>query len=518
MALFTTNIFIDILLILVTIFVFIKFYFTWSFSYWNRKGVETLPPSFPLGNATELFLRKVPTSDIFINVYNKMKQKDLKYCGFYFLTQPNFVLVDPELIKVILTKDFQYFTDRRIYANEETDPLSTNVLTLDGSKWKVRRSKISPAVTSGKMKMMFETLFNCTKELTAWMNQVAENQEVLDTKEILGRFTTDVIVSCGFGIECNSLKNPNSDFRKYGKKILGESPIDQLKNLIAMLVPKVFEIIKIPVMNTEATTFFMNIVKETIKYREENNVTRKDFLDLLIQLKHNVRIKDDDNVGELKSNDSEQLLTVEQIAAEAYLFFAAGFETSSTTLTFCFYELASNPDVQEKLRNEIKKTLANYNGELSYDAVMEMSYMDKCINETLRKYPPFPTIGRICTKNYKVPDSNVVIEKGTAIVIPISGIHYCPEYYPEPEKFDPERFSPENKSKRHHYTWLPFGEGPRNCIGMRFGLMQVKVGLAVLLKDYKFTVNSRTQTPLIMDPASFISTAKGGIWLNVVKI
>lgn len=87
------------------------------------------------------------------------------------------------------------------------------------------------------------------------------------------------------------------------------------------------------------------------------------------------------------------------------------------------------------------------------------------IIETLRKYPPIPTIFRICTEQYKIPDTNVVIDKDTIVQIPILGIHYDPEYYPDPDKFDPERFSLENKSQRHQYTWLPFGEGPRICIG-----------------------------------------------------
>jgi cytochrome P450 family 6 len=85
--------------------------------------------------------------------------------------------------------------------------------------------------------------------------------------------------------------------------------------------------------------------------------------------------------------------------------------------------------------------------------------------ETLRKYPPLPTLHRECTKRYEIPETNVVLEKGIQVVIPTLGIHYDPQYFPKPEVFDPERFSEEEKNKRHHYTYLPFGEGPRACIG-----------------------------------------------------
>jgi cytochrome P450 family 6 len=94
---------------------------------------------------------------------------------------------------------------------------------------------------------------------------------------------------------------------------------------------------------------------------------------------------------------------------------------------------------------------------------------DECpiryVTETLRKYPPVPTLNRECSKDYRIPGSHVTIEKGTQVVIPVEALQHDPQYYPEPDKFDPERFSEEAKNRRHHYVYLPFGEGPRLCIG-----------------------------------------------------
>jgi len=94
-------------------------------------------------------------------------------------------------------------------------------------------------------------------------------------------------------------------------------------------------------------------------------------------------------------------------------------------------------------------------------------------SETLRKYPPIPMLIRKCSKPYKIPGTDTVLEKGTSVTIPVAALHHDPKYYPEPERFDPERFSEEEKQKRHHYVYLPFGEGPRICIG-KFPTQQSK--------------------------------------------
>ncbi|KAH0821408.1 hypothetical protein GEV33_001383 [Tenebrio molitor] len=187
-------------------------------------------------------------------------------------------------------------------------------------------------------------------------------------------------------------------------------------------------------------------------------------------------------------------------------------------MTFALYEIATNPDLQEKLRNEINSVLANHDGKLTYAAMMEMSYMENVLYETLRKYPPLPFLTRECTKDYIVPNTTIKIKKGDSVAISVQALHNDPEYYPDPEKFDPERFSEENKKKRPDFTWIPFGAGPRHCIGLRFGMLQSKVGLTELLKNYRIKLSNKVQLPLQMDKQSFISSAEGGVWLDVEKL
>ncbi|KAF2882937.1 hypothetical protein ILUMI_23242 [Ignelater luminosus] len=522
MALLTEYWYKDLTVFFITILLSAIFYLKWVFGYWNRKNIITPTVSLPFGNASQVFAQTIPFGIEFKEIYLQMKPKGLPYCGYYFFTQPVLVVFDLELAKSIIIKDFSHFTDHATYSNEENDPLTGHLFSLKGQKWKNLRVKLTPTFTSGKMKMMFQSLLDCSRELIGFMDGVSKSREPVEIKEVVGRFTTDIIGTCAFGIECNSLKNPDSEFRRYGKKVFEVGFIETVKNLISVSAPQVLDALRIPLFSPEVAKFFIGVVKETVDSREKNNIIRNDFMHLLIQLRNNVKVRDDEIPGELKSGKNENgqgsTLTLEEITAQAFIFFLAGFETSSTTLTFCFYELVANPEIQEKLRLEIKDVLEKHDGKLTYNAIMEMTYMDWCVNETLRKYPPLSVLDRKCTRSYKLPNSDVVIDKGVQVFIPILGIQHDPEYYPDPERFDPERFNPENTVKRHPYTWLPFGEGPRACIGMRFGLMQTKVALAVLIENYKFSLNSKTPYPMVLETKSFILSPAGGVWLNVEKV
>lgn len=169
-----------------------------------------------------------------------------------------------------------------------------------------------------------------------------------------------------------------------------------------------------------------------------------------------------------------------------FVFFSAGFETSSTTLSYCLYELAldKNKHIQDEARREIRSTLDKYDGNLTYDAIHEMTYIDQIINglefqsnsmrfiricwsnrlvyivsEALRKHPPASNLIRVATKNYKVPNSHYTIPKGMMVLIPIYGIHHDPDYYENPEEFEPKRFTPEEVKMRPSCSFLPFGDG-----------------------------------------------------------
>lgn len=183
--------------------------------------------------------------------------------------------------------------------------------------------------------------------------------------------------------------------------------------------------------------------------------------------------------------ENEKILTIDEMMAQVFLFFLAGFETTSSALSFALYEIAKNKNIQDKLQNNIDMVMKQYEGSWSSQFFNDMKYLDKVCNETLRMYPSAPLVMRRANQNWKVPNNDYVIRKNTQIYISIYSIHHDSKYYPNPECFDPERFSPENIQNRAPFTYIPFGEGPKHCIGSRMGILQVKIGIVAVLSKFR---------------------------------
>ncbi|XP_036333116.1 cytochrome P450 6a22-like [Rhagoletis pomonella] len=492
------SIFIALLAIVIAlIFYFLKY----QQSYWRRRGVPHDEPSFPMGALKEWRHTK-SFYEVLAPVYEKFKGTG-PFCGIYFLIQPVVFVLDLELIKKILIKDFSNFQDRGVFHNEVEDPLTGNLFQLDGPKWSGLRKKLSPTFTSGKMKFMFPTVVEVAQEFIKVMGEKSKDapDNILEITDLQARYTADVIGSCAFGIECNSLRNPNAEFVKMGRKALIERRHGKLVDTFMESYPRLARKLNLCSLTKDVHDFYMGIVRETVEYRERNEVKRNDFMNILLEMKN--------------KNGEGDGLTVEEIAAQAFIFFLAGFETSSTTMGFALYELARQPEIQARLRREINEVLERHNNAFTYEAIHEMKYLDQVVSETLRKYPVLPWVERIAKADYDTGDSRYLIEKNMPIVILTYGIHHDPEYYPEPDRFDPERFTEEEINKRPSCTWLPFGDGPRNCIGLRFGKMQAFVGLALLLKNFKFSFAPQTQTKLSYNKENVLLSAEHGIHLRV---
>ncbi|KAL3273890.1 hypothetical protein HHI36_015315 [Cryptolaemus montrouzieri] len=499
------------------------------FKYWDDRKVQT-GKIWPLIKENILvFSGKSSIVEMVKKIYNNVE--GVRYIGIYQFNSPVLVLKSPEIIKQICVKDFDHFLDHRNpFAGGTKDLWSKNLLILKGQHWKNMRSTLSPSFTSSKIKSMFVLICNIADMYA--QHFVKKNEKIIEIefKDALTRYTNDVIANTAFGIQVDSLTDRENEFYLLGRESSNFSdPWKKFTFFIYQLSPSLARFLRIKIFPDKVNNFFLNLVKDTIKMREEQNIRRPDMLGLLIEARKGQR--KDTKTEEIKEasfavveehlekNDAKLDLTDFDIASQVFIFFFGGFETVSSAMCFMAHELAANPDVQRRLIEEIDDNKPS-SGAPSYETIANMTYLDMVVTETLRKWPINIATDRVVTKPYTIEpelpgEQPLHLEPNDNIMIPILAIHWDPQYYENPEKFDPERFSSENRKNIDPYTYLPFGVGPRNCIGSRFALLEMKAVFFYLLSYFEIVPVEKTNIPLKISKANITMTSENGFPLGL---
>ncbi|XP_070558876.1 cytochrome P450 3A31-like [Ptychodera flava] len=442
----------------------------------------------------------------------KMTQKYGKVFCWYEGRTPTITITDPKLLKEILVREFSKFQDRNHPMGSPKRPSVTTstLLRLNGKRWKDVRTIVSPAFSSGKIKEMSNLVNDITGRLMGVLEGYTVKGEPIEVFRVFGNYTLDVIATCAFGIETDCQGQLGSQFGDNARRLMLKSMNKNKAAFVFLAVcPSVVVLMRNWVTNTKPFRFFYRVLEDTLALRKDPGTERQDFLQMLLKAAEN-----GDEKGE-KSHitDSKTKLTEVEIMAQILVFLLAGYETTGVTLTFCAYELATHPEVQDKLIEEIDERLKGET-QLDLNAVQTLPYMEMVISETMRLYTPAPRFNRKCLQSCTINGIN--FRKGVVVDVPIYTIHHNPEYWPEPEKFKPERFTAEAKAERDPYTFLPFSHGPRSCIGMRFAQMEMKITLARILQKYRFKTCADTEIPLSLRPG-VVTTPMNGVMLTVVR-
>ncbi|XP_074063210.1 cytochrome P450 3A24-like [Macrotis lagotis] len=419
-----------------------------------------------------------------------------KTWGIFDGRQPLLAVMDPEIIKSVLVKEcYTIFTNHRNLGLSGI--LESAVSLAEDDQWKRIRTVLSPTFTSGKLKEMFPIIKRYGDVLVKNLQQDTEKIKSVTLKEIFGAYSMDVIVSTSFGIHVDSLNNKNDPFVREIQKFLKFNFLDPVLltiTLFPFLVP-LLDKLGVSIFPKKSVNFLANAVKKIKEERKKNpQKNRVDFLQLLM----------DSQTSKNSETDSHKDLSDEEVLAQAIIFIFGGYETTSSVLSFLFYNLATHPEIQEKLQKEIDEVLPNKEA-VTYDALVQMEYLDMVTNENLRLFPIAGRVERVAKKTVEI--NGLTIPKGAVVIAPAYALHRDPEYWPEPEEFRPERFSKKNKDGMNPYVYLPFGAGPRNCIGMRFALMSMKVATSCLLQEFSFKPCKETQIPMKLSNQPFLTPA-----------
>ncbi|XP_075677184.1 cytochrome P450 3A41-like [Dermatophagoides pteronyssinus] len=482
-------------------------------SYWSEHGVPSMRRIFLFGTDLELGFYDWPSATM------RRVRRYGKFFGGYQLLTPVLTIMDPELIKQVFIKDFHCYMDR-IQPRTYHELLNQNLLFSEAKKWKRMRSIASPSFTTGKLRAMTKTMNNCVDRLFNNLDKIIDQSNgQLETKKIVAGFTMDVIASAGFSTQMNENLGEDDLFFKSG---IGLFRSTFMRMLAVLTFPKfLLNLLNIRFLfSPESFEYFCNLTREIIRQRKTMKQKPVDLLQLMLEAEVDEKVIDDNNFDNLEATDDQsdeqapeiekknqssdkKKLTESEIIANSIFFLIAGFETTSSTISHCLFQLAWHPEIQQRVYEELKENLTDldYNSKEYYDKVMlYLPYFQAVVKETLRYYPPVTLLTRMVTAD-ETKLNDIPLKRGTIIHIPTHAIHHCEDYYPDPERFDPERFMPENKDKLVPYTYMPFGLGPRNCIGMRFAYQEVRLALSRIIMTYRFeTIPGVTQKVLSFGP------------------
>uniref|UniRef100_A0A8B9KPY2 unspecific monooxygenase n=1 Tax=Astyanax mexicanus TaxID=7994 RepID=A0A8B9KPY2_ASTMX len=398
-----------------------------------------------------------------------------KVWGIYDGRLPILMVLDPEMIKSIMVKDcYSVFTNRR----EMIGPFSDRLTVVKDEKWKRIRGSLSPFFTSGRLKEVQHHRFieNLKKR---------SPDDPVQIKDVFAPFSMDVVASASFSVDIDSINNPDEPFAAHFKNIFNFSFFSPLL-LILTLFPSAAGLlgkVGFKTFSKSDLEFFYTSLKKLKEQHNNMNHKRVDFLKLMIQSKIS------DNQTESVSDEQPvKGLTDHEILSQSFIFMVGGYETTSTALTFLLYNLATNPDCLNKLVEEIDETFP-HGAPVTYDALIKLEYLEMVINESMRLFPIAPRLERVCKKTIEL--NGITIPKDTLVAIPAYVLHRDPQLWESPEEFRPERFSPENNI--NPYLFMPFGLGPRNCVGMRFAQMIMKLVVVKLLQNFSVETCKETQ-------------------------
>uniref|UniRef100_A0A665U190 unspecific monooxygenase n=1 Tax=Echeneis naucrates TaxID=173247 RepID=A0A665U190_ECHNA len=401
----------------------------------------------------------------------------------YELRKPVLAVMDPDVLKIVLIKEcLTHFTNRRnLRLNGD---LSDAVSIAEDDQWRKIRSVLSPYFSSGRMKEMFNIMKHHSHKLTVKLQSSLANNDVINVKEFFGPYSMDIMISIGFGGDMDFINNPSCPLLSQASNLFRFSiPLFFFQGCFPVVLP-LLELLGVSFFSRTTTGHFKKIVE---KFRAERKGSSHQVWNITII------------IFLMLNRDSS--LSDSEIVSQLTMFAMAGYETSAITLTFLAYNLARNPEITKRLQEEIDTTFPS-KGPVQYEALMQMEYLDAVIKESLRLSPPIPRLERQAKETVKIND--LTIPKDMIVMIPVYALHRDPELWPEPEEFKPERFSKENKDSINPYTYLPFGMGPRNCLGMRFALLLVKLALVEVLQKFSFSVCKETMIPLKMDASGIL--------------
>ncbi len=368
------------------------------------------------------------------------------------------VTIDPSVIQHVLKTNSENYQKSHIQVKRMGHFLGKGLLTTEGEAWRTQRRLIQKGFDRTQLDALSSIMQDSLTESLRDFDRQTRRGPV-DIYPQLMKITFAMVARSLFGAR---LKDEDIDLVSHTICTVQEFIVRQtLQPYLNPWFAVSGELRKHEDMRTRADAVLLEYIK-----KRRNEPPGHDLLQTLMDARY---------------SDGEGM-SDELILSESMQLLVAGHETSSNALSWLFYLLSSRPDCLEMVRQEFDSVLGE--APLGYTDVPKFEFTTQVINEGLRLYPPFWMIDRMAVADDRVGDLD--IPRGSTVIVYVYGAHHAPRHWQNPENFDTERFTKPNDKLRTPFTFLPFGGGPRGCIGGNYAMLQILMILSDLLRKYDF--------------------------------
>jgi len=416
-----------------------------------------------------------------------------EYGDIYQLSRGNtggIVICEPHYVQQVLQKKHRLIEKSLIQSKLLARYVGKGLLTSTGNYWLQQRRVIQPGFHKQRLQGISTTMVNEIETFSEVLNDIAQKDKPVNMSKLMMEISFKVI----------------------GRSLFGEDQLEEnlafIGNVVAAVQAHVIRTIRTPFLNKPREWLgvpqkYLDLIKqadriiyEVIEKRKTDKMVKDDLLTMLMEVRY---------------SDTGEGMTLTQLRDEALILFVAGFETTANALTWLWYLLDKHPEVVKKLQQEAKTVLQNEKP--TFEDVKKLTYTKQVIQETMRLYPPAWSTDRIVLEDFEI--DGYPINKGNIVVPFIYGIHHNERYWKNPSAFEPERFSKEQVAERPSFAYLPFGGGPRLCIGNQFAMMEMQFLIAMLVTQFRFSFAQSHEPEL--QPMVTLSP-KGGLLMKVNKL
>lgn len=461
------------------------------------------PPALPIiGNAHEL----LGSPD---TIFQKFYEKSYEYKNVIRLwVGPKLVvfLTDPRDVEVILSS--HVYIDKSAEYRFFKPWLGNGLLISTGPKWRAHRKLIAPTFHLNVLKSFID-LFNAnSRAVVEKMRQ--EGGKEFDCHNYMSELTVEILLETAMGVSKST--QDKSGF-EYAMAVMKMCDILHLRHTKVWLRPDwLFNLTKYGKDQIKLLEIIHGLTKKVIqRKKEEFKSGKRNLIDTSSQKAGNtiavegvsfgqsVGLKDDldvdDDVGEKKrqafldllmeAGQNGVVLSEQEVKEQVDTIMFEGHDTTAAGSSFFLSMMGCHPEIQEKVIQELDEIFGDSDRPATFQDTLEMKYLERCLLETLRMYPPVPIIAREINTDLKLVSGDYTVPAGCTVVVATIRMHREESIYPNPDTFNPDNFLPENTANRHYYAFVPFSAGPRSCVGRKYAMLKLKIVLSTILRNFR---------------------------------